>query len=101
MIPPQDFELRLRTTVLAQQLPRLLKNYQLSLQLYNGIMGASAFGIGRYANEAWISSHPDIIPCDVSPYRNINIWKSTSKNKKKKLRNLIFILRNVQAGVDS
>jgi hypothetical protein len=26
----------------------------------------SLVGVGRYNNEAWITSHPDVIPCDVT-----------------------------------
>ena len=33
------------------------------------------FGIGRFANEHWLASHPDVKACDVSEFSNIDACK--------------------------
>jgi hypothetical protein len=73
-MPPGQFGSRLRD-FLEGNLISMLERKQFSLQLYNGVMGASAFGLARYASEAWISSHPDIVPCDLSVPANMGGWK--------------------------
>jgi hypothetical protein len=36
----------------------------------------ASLGLGRFANEVWIGSHPDVIPCDVSPATSFTLYKT-------------------------
>lgn len=39
------------------------------------------FGIDRYADEHWIGSHPDVIPCDLDPFSDIaRVFNGTLKS---------------------
>jgi len=41
---------------------------------------ADRFGLDRYSNEHWIGSHPDLIPCDMSPKKaDHNLWTSSKE----------------------
>jgi hypothetical protein len=41
----------------------------------------ASLGLGRFANEVWIGSHPDVIPCDVSPATSFTLYKTdTTEN---------------------
>jgi hypothetical protein len=40
----------------------------------------ASLGLGRYANEAWIGSHPDVIPCDVSSATSFSLYKTDANN---------------------
>jgi len=45
----------------------------LTANLYNP-NNPGNMGVHRYASEHWIGSHPDLIPCDVSPTANVQYW---------------------------
>lgn len=34
-----------------------------------------SLGLDRFANEAWIGSHPDVTPCDISPLKSFSLYQ--------------------------
>jgi hypothetical protein len=38
----------------------------------------ASLGLGRFANEVWIGSHPDVTPCDVSPATSFAVYKNAN-----------------------
>jgi hypothetical protein len=60
--------------ILQQQRVKELLLLKLQNQLRNSILPVEQldyYGLDRYADEHWIGSHPDVIPCDLDPYSDI------------------------------
>jgi len=65
LIPPIDFEDRLRDAIGDVLLARLRQ------QIVSNLVPdrIDYWGLKRYATEHWIASHPDLVPCDVAPLK--------------------------------
>jgi len=70
LIPPRDFSERMGEAVSFSRL-RMLQNTFVS-ELFEQAM--HYYGVGRFASEQWVGSHPAIVPCDLSPRGHIKPW---------------------------
>jgi len=85
LVPPVDFRKALGNN--HQQVMEIASKQQpglLSVGLFQGENmwppESDRFGLERYANEHWIGSHPDLIPCDMSPRKaDHNLWTSSKE----------------------
>lgn len=50
------------------------RNLGYSSRIYNP--ACYNLGIGRFASELWIGSHPDMVPCDLAGVADIDYWKT-------------------------
>lgn len=71
LLPPQSFSEGL-TEVVSEMNTLKAKNL-LRTNLYNPKKEGN-LGLGRYAWEHWVGSHPSIRPCDISPTANFRHW---------------------------
>lgn len=63
LVPPTEHEAKARASVGDAFLRRSVKQFQMEMKDVPPVWN---LGIGRYANEWWIASHPSLHPCDFS-----------------------------------
>lgn len=77
LLPPKEYKTKVEKT--HQELTELRKKGKITIDIYGHKQWPWRFGTGRYTNEMWIGSHPEIIPCDLSPSPNINFWRQQNR----------------------
>jgi hypothetical protein len=77
LIPPNDFATR--TAAVADEVQERLKDGRMSAHLFT-IDNPGNVGIGRYAAEHWIASHPSTRPCDMSKTEDLLYWRMRERN---------------------
>lgn len=73
LLSPKEYKIKVEKT--HQKIIELRKKGKITIDIYGRKQWPWRFGTGRYTNEMWIGSHPEIIPCDLSPSPNINSWR--------------------------
>lgn len=76
LLSPVDFEQKLRP-VIAEALMQKLED-KLAFQIFEPRV--DQLGLDGHAMEHWIGSHPSLIPCDLSPKRDLPAWIEGSTN---------------------
>jgi hypothetical protein len=73
LLPPAKYEKKMRS--LAKD---AILNHDFAIKIYNTkqMISHDFWGVERYADEHWIASHPDLVPCDVSKTSNLRFWVS-------------------------
>jgi hypothetical protein len=74
LLPPDQFEDRM------QEFVGLLLLRRLRTQVTTNLLPERMdyFGLGRYAIDHWIGSHPSLLPCDLSnPQQDLAFWRQS------------------------
>lgn len=86
ILPPETYAERLQTFLLNEIEPN---GHDFTYYMFMGDQQITPrvvrkhpaeFGIGRFAMENWVGSHPHIIPCDISAAPSIDHWKDKKRD---------------------
>ena len=78
LISPLDFEGRMNAMITSLEANQTLLKEMFPCKEENGVKVGCKYishvGLGRYAAEHWIHSHPNVVPCDVLPQKYRYAW---------------------------
>lgn len=78
LVPPIDFQRRL--SEIAADIMFMRLQGRLSPKSFLRDVDYN-YGLGRFASEHWVGSHPSVTACDVSPELDIQVWRRVSSLK--------------------
>jgi hypothetical protein len=73
LVPPKDFGPKI--TAASGAIKDLASQDRLSMRMSD--FSNTMMGLGRYANQQWIGTHPDVVPCQVSNAEaRLEMWRN-------------------------